>query len=61
MEVVAVAAAVAEFLEKLVQMEASMMEIPWEGRLETQAPELQKVTSAVPLVVAELEYRCWIQ
>jgi hypothetical protein len=60
-EVVVVGVVEVEFLGKLVQMEASMVEIPWVDRLETQALELQMVASAVLLVVAELEYRCWSQ
>jgi hypothetical protein len=52
---------VGEFLEKLVQMEVSLVEIPWENRLETQALAPLEVKSAVPPVVAVLEYMCLIQ
>jgi hypothetical protein len=52
---------VGEFQEKMVQVEASLVETPWEGRLETQALVLLAVRSAVPPVVAGLEYMCWIQ
>jgi hypothetical protein len=60
-EEVVVAVVEVGFLEKLVQMQASVVEIPWVGRLQTRALGLQEVRSAVPLVVAALEYRCWIQ
>jgi hypothetical protein len=51
----AVAAVVeAEFLERRVQKEASVAEIPWVGRL-------QEVRSVAPLDVAALECTCWIR
>jgi hypothetical protein len=52
---------VEEFQEKMAQEEASLVENPWGGRLETQVLALLVVRSAVPPVVAVLVYTCWIQ
>jgi hypothetical protein len=52
---------VGEFLEKLVQVEASLVEMPWVGRLGTQVLVLLMARSAVPPDAAVLGYMCWIQ
>jgi hypothetical protein len=52
---------VGEFQGKLVQMEASWVETPWEDKLETQVLVLLEVESAAPPAVAVLEYMYLIQ
>jgi hypothetical protein len=52
---------VGEFQGKLVQIEASWVETPWDDKLETQVLVLLEVKSAVPPAVAALECMCLIQ
>jgi len=52
---------VEEFQGKLVQMEASWVETPWEDKLENQVLVLLEVKSAAPPADAALEYMCLIQ